>query len=233
MDPNCAICHASASVACDCEAKGLEVAVKEAEQRVMRSIYADIRFVMDSRSQYKRLTLRSTWVRAHAQDYILDYFHQLTESRKAEHSAMLDRMTSHAWHHYNRGPNPQNIAEVQAHLKRGIDEDWQASVQRYPEVLTYFFNLVEITLPADDEPGVTGLSMGSLPSHRKTSRQQTGGNRRRASIAAPMPAITYREEPLPSRTPPPLEYRRGPRDRRSGGFRPAIQQPAYFAQKYA
>lgn len=45
MDPDCAICHAPASMACDCEAKGLEVAVKQAEERMMRSIYSDIRFV--------------------------------------------------------------------------------------------------------------------------------------------------------------------------------------------
>lgn len=45
MDPDCAICHAPASMACDCEAKGLEVAVKQAEERMMRSIYTDIRFV--------------------------------------------------------------------------------------------------------------------------------------------------------------------------------------------
>lgn len=46
MDPDCAICHAPASMACDCEAKGLEVAVKQAEERMMRSIYSDIRLVL-------------------------------------------------------------------------------------------------------------------------------------------------------------------------------------------
>lgn len=46
MDPDCAICHAPASMACDCEAKGLEVAVKQAEERMMRSIYGDIRLVL-------------------------------------------------------------------------------------------------------------------------------------------------------------------------------------------
>lgn len=44
MDPDCAICHAPATMACDCEAKRLEVAVKQAEDRMMRSIYSDIRF---------------------------------------------------------------------------------------------------------------------------------------------------------------------------------------------
>lgn len=48
MDPDCAICHAPASMACDCEAKGLEVAVKQAEERMMRSIYGDIRLVLPS-----------------------------------------------------------------------------------------------------------------------------------------------------------------------------------------
>ena len=43
MDPDCAICHSPASYACDCEAKGLEVAIKQAEDRMMRSIYNDIR----------------------------------------------------------------------------------------------------------------------------------------------------------------------------------------------
>lgn len=45
MDPDCAICHAPATMACDCEAKGLEVAIKQAEHRMMQSIYNDIRFV--------------------------------------------------------------------------------------------------------------------------------------------------------------------------------------------
>lgn len=43
MDPNCAICSAPATHACDCEAKGLEMAVRQAEDRMMRSIYSDIR----------------------------------------------------------------------------------------------------------------------------------------------------------------------------------------------
>ncbi len=43
MDPDCAICHAPATMACDCEAKGLEVAVRQAEARMMQSIYNDIR----------------------------------------------------------------------------------------------------------------------------------------------------------------------------------------------
>lgn len=46
MDPDCAICGAPAQAACDCEAKGLDMAIKQAEDRVMRSIYTDIRFAL-------------------------------------------------------------------------------------------------------------------------------------------------------------------------------------------
>lgn len=45
MDPNCAICGAPAQAACDCEAKGLDVAIKQAEDNMMRSIYTEIRLV--------------------------------------------------------------------------------------------------------------------------------------------------------------------------------------------
>jgi hypothetical protein len=41
------------------------------------------------------------------------------------------------------------IAEAHAELKRGIDCDWRASVLRYPEVLDYFYSLVELRLPDD------------------------------------------------------------------------------------
>lgn len=201
-------------MACDCEAKGLELAIKQAEDRMMRSIYNDIR----------------TWVRAHAQDYILEYFRLLTERRKTAHSAHLDRITAHAYHYYHAPPHPNQIAEAQASLKRGIDEDWQSSVQRYPEVLEYFFGLVELTLPAEDEPAVKDPPLSALNGYRKANRRsgsngapepQPGppvGGGRSAGSAAVAP-ITYHEQPaLPSRTPPPMP-RPGrtpaPRERRS------------------
>ena len=43
MDPDCALCHAPASHSCNCEARSLEVAVKQAETRIMQSIYDEIR----------------------------------------------------------------------------------------------------------------------------------------------------------------------------------------------
>ncbi|RDA96137.1 hypothetical protein CP533_1775 [Ophiocordyceps camponoti-saundersi (nom. inval.)] len=160
MDPNCAICSAPATLACDCEAKGLELAVRQAEDRMMRSIYSDIR----------------SWVRAHAQDYVLEYFRLLAERRKNAHTVHLDQMAAHAFYHYNAPPHPNQIADAQAALKRGIDEDWQASVQRYPEVLEYYFGLVELTLPADDEPAVKDPPLSALTGHHHRKAARRGNN---------------------------------------------------------
>ncbi len=101
MDPDCAICHAPATLACDCEAKGLEVAVRQAEARMMQSIYNDIRSAapqipltgLCSAGATVANPVCRSWVRAHAQDYILEYFRLLTERRKTAHTAHLDRIT--------------------------------------------------------------------------------------------------------------------------------------------
>lgn len=209
MDPDCAICHAPATLACDCEAKGLEVAVRQAESRMMQSIYNDIR----------------SWVRAHAQDYILEYFRLLTERRKQAHTAHLDRITAHAYHYYHAPPHPNEIQAAQAALKRGIDEDWQASVQRYPEVLEYFYSLVELTLPADEEPQVRDPPLSALNGSRKASRR-TGG----ATVASG-PSLGHDALPR-GRTPPPLERidRRTPGPTRRSAYRPPPPPPptTYF-----
>ncbi|KAL2889596.1 hypothetical protein HOO65_020138 [Ceratocystis lukuohia] len=150
------------------------MAIKHAEQRIMQSVYDDIR----------------AWVRGHAQDYILAHFTQLTERRKTAHAAHLDRITSHAYYHYQSPPHPNEMVAAQATLKRGIDQDWQASVQRYPEVLEYFFGLVELTLPGDAEPGVKDPPSNALTGGRKAGRRPTNiqaGHMYDADMALPPP----------------------------------------------
>lgn len=181
----------------------------------MRSIYSDIR----------------SWVRAHAQDYILEYFRQLAERRKTAHSAHLDHITAHAFYHYNAPPHPNQIAEAQATLKRGIDEDWQASVQRYPEVLEYFYSLIELTLPADDEAAVKNPPLTAPP--RKPTRR-AGSISASAGTPAPPPAIAPpsqfhdREALMERRTPAPAA---ASRDRRT--FRPPPPQHHPSSSYYA
>jgi hypothetical protein len=48
MDPDCAICSAPATVQCDCEANGLDIAVRQAEQRMMAGVFSEIRYAPSS-----------------------------------------------------------------------------------------------------------------------------------------------------------------------------------------
>lgn len=155
----------------------------------------------------------SSWVRAHAQDYVLEYFRLLAERRKNAHTTHLDQISAHAFYHYNAPPHPNQIADAQATLKRGIDEDWQASVQRYPEVLEYYFGLVELTLPADDEPAVKDPPLSALTGHRKATRRGAGGDGAAgnntgpfATVAAP-PGFTDRDVSIERRALPRRERR--------------------------
>ncbi|KHN94176.1 uncharacterized protein MAM_07913 [Metarhizium album ARSEF 1941] len=204
MDPNCAICHAPAALACECEARGLDIAIRQAEDHMMRSVYDDIR----------------SWVRGHAQDYVLEYFRLLTERRKNAHTTHLDQITAHSFYHYNAPPHPNQIAEAQGALKRGIDEDWQASVQRYPEVLEYFYGLVELSLPSDDEAAVKDPPLSALNGHRKATRRSLEGSTSASSDGRRAPPA------LPSVPFPPTPYsgRDMALDRRSS--QPLARRPA-------
>ncbi len=163
-------------------------------------------------------------MRAHAQDYILEYFRLLTERRKKAHSQHLDRLTAHAYHYFHAPPHPNEIASAQAALKRGIDEDWQASVQRYPEVLEYFFSLVELTLPADEEPTVRDPPLSALSGSRKAARRGGGGGGAGSATIA-SGGFGQEREALPrGRTPPPNDrldrISRGTPAPRARSFRP-------------
>ncbi|TPX06967.1 uncharacterized protein E0L32_011112 [Thyridium curvatum] len=222
MDPDCAICRAPANAQCECEAKGLEVAIRQAEQRVMQSIYNDIR----------------TWVREHAQDYILEYFRLLTERRKQAHSQVIDRIHADAYRYYRAAPHPSDIHQAEAALKRHIDEDWQASVQRYPEVLEYFYGLVELTLPPEDDPSVRDPPLSALAGTKRLGTRRNSaavpGTVASAPSLPPEPLLRGRTPPVAMAPGPFMERRTpAPRDRRSGGFRaPPHAPPGSFYQGY-
>lgn len=125
-----------------------------------------------------------TWVRGHAQDYILSFFSTLTTRRKELHASHIHRITDRAYHYYHAPPHPSEIAAADAELKRGIDEDWRASVQRYPEVLEYFYGLVELSLPGEEEGCVRDPPLSALGGGRGKVRlrEVERGERRRSRI---------------------------------------------------
>lgn len=46
MDPDCAICSAPATLQCECEANRLDIAVRQAEQRMMTGVFNEIRYAL-------------------------------------------------------------------------------------------------------------------------------------------------------------------------------------------
>lgn len=204
MDPDCAICAQPALARCECESKGLDTAVRQAEQRMMASVFTQIRFgpphilpilpiksppFVLSRVMEERLTvfcMNRSWVRGHAQDYILSLFSALTARRKELHASHIQRITDRAYHYYQAPPHPSEIVAADAELKRGIDEDWRASVQRYPEVLEYFFGLVELSVPNEEDSCVRDPPLSALGGGKRGVRlrvdEGSGRSRNRAAL---------------------------------------------------
>ncbi|CAK7263663.1 hypothetical protein SEPCBS119000_000597 [Sporothrix epigloea] len=240
MDPDCAICRAPASAQCGCEARGLEIALSQAEKRMMHSVYDDIKL----------------WVRQHARDYILEYFTLLKERRHKSFEMLMERIASQA-QYYHTQPYPDEIQQAQMDFRRGINEDWQSSVQRYPEVLDYYYSLVVLNVPSDDDANVRDPPLSALAGNRSSVRRTSGpvtiasGSGGDSAVApAPLPAPNRismyshsREGTSRARTPPtpasehvaPISDRRTPmpaRDRRS--YRPPPPGPpsSYYPERY-
>ncbi|TVY88482.1 hypothetical protein LAWI1_G004550, partial [Lachnellula willkommii] len=131
-------------------------------------------------------------------------FSMLTTRRRDSHAQRLHALNAH-YAYYRTHPHPSEIAAADAELKRGIDDDWKASVQRYPEVLEYFYGLVRLDLPGDDEPGVRdpplsalggGAAFGGMGRKVRVQepRERERRERRRSVAPPPMP-------PQPPRAP--------------------------------
>ncbi|KAF8477587.1 hypothetical protein BDZ91DRAFT_30930 [Kalaharituber pfeilii] len=125
MEPNCAICDGPAYRQCPCEHQSLILAVEQSEQRVLHPMWDEIRY----------------WVTTQAKAEIHRDFQSRSSLRRAQHSKYL---------YLNSGRFTNEMLDRVNHdLKRGIDEDWRAAVQRYPEVLDYFYSLVGWTVRGD------------------------------------------------------------------------------------
>jgi hypothetical protein len=101
----------------------------------------------------------SDWVVEHARVHILQIFKTMSNRRKQAHAAYLASLPHyHVYMQYSGRPplHPADLAHLQsaiadahAKLKQGIDADWRAAVVRYPEVLDYFYGLVDWRTPSE------------------------------------------------------------------------------------
>ncbi|KAF9741408.1 hypothetical protein PMIN03_006909 [Paraphaeosphaeria minitans] len=190
--PNCAICNAPAYPECPCESERLQIAVKQAEHRAMEEKLTEIR----------------DWVISHARQHILNQFERLTSTRKAQHSAYLATLPNYTVYMQYSGHPPihpiyvenlqRQIAEAHAELKRGIDADWRASVLRYPDVLDYFYALVQLRLPDERSPQVVEPPFAAAGYADRGFAGQIAKEKkkkRRDSSLAPVERGRHRDEP--------------------------------------
>ncbi|KAH7135604.1 hypothetical protein B0J11DRAFT_547483 [Dendryphion nanum] len=207
--PNCAICNAPADPECPCESERLQIAVKQAEKRAMEGRLAEIR----------------DWVVSHARQHILNAFLNLSSHRKQAHTAYLSSLPNYTVFMQYSGNPPihpvyiaqlqTQIAEANSDLKRGIDADWRASVLRYPEVLDYFYSLIELRIPNDREQrvaeppfaaaGYADRGFGQPKEFKKKKRRDrdTSVGRRFPPGPPPVPTPPVQVGPYP---PPPGRY---------------------------
>ncbi|KAJ8113413.1 hypothetical protein OPT61_g4453 [Boeremia exigua] len=144
-EPNCAICSAPPHSGCLCESERLQIALDQAESRAMDDKKAIVR----------------DWVITNARQHIQIAFQRLVSARQHAQSIYLNSLPYYDVYMRFSGAPPihpvyiqqlqSQIAEAHTDFKRGIDLDWKASVLRYPEVLDYFYSLVELRLPSDDD----------------------------------------------------------------------------------
>ncbi|KAM3437890.1 hypothetical protein MY4824_003539 [Beauveria thailandica] len=215
VDPACAVCQAPASQLCGCEAHALEIALSQAE------------------ALYFPPTMRSvrSWVRRNARDYILGYFHTLSEPCKDAYALHLDTIKATclarsgpsspgsspgpsspgSGSDSGSGTNNNNInvhvARARAEYRRNVDRAWALAVERYPDVLNHFYSLVRITLPGDDDPvmkrvpGFDRPPKGGGDARHRADRRKGPPARSRHGHTPPSPQ--FPAPPAPARGPGP------------------------------
>lgn len=157
IDPCCSICSLPAEKQCNCESEAVETALRQAETKMMPSLYNEI----------------NIWVRSHAQDIVLKRFNAAT-------AAYSDSRA-----HKDVDEVLGDVGDVSdpaaAALKGKINELWSEALLTFPETLDYFYSLLELNLPSDDDPAVrnppldalTALSKSQKAAHRSESRRES------------------------------------------------------------
>lgn len=144
IDPDCAICGLpfSETDACDCEAKALDIAVKQAENRIMGPLRHAVR----------------RCVQDHAQGYM--------DRNPRKRQATLIEVNSPP-----QQPDLQSAAEdtnkAEKLEQESVNEIDKLANVVLPEVLDHYFSLVEFTLPAEVEPSVRHPPLGADDSYEE------------------------------------------------------------------
>ncbi|KAF2170021.1 hypothetical protein M409DRAFT_64404 [Zasmidium cellare ATCC 36951] len=153
VEASCAICGAPPFPECPHEGQRLELALNQAMERW---------------EGYQRIR---DWILNHARNQIITTFHALRSMRMEAHRNYLQTLPYYTLYHRYNGRPPLQPAQLQlihsqieqanTILQQGVDQDWRTSCLRYPEVLDYYFGLVEFGLPSDKAPAIREPRFGA------------------------------------------------------------------------
>ena len=152
VEPGCAICGGHQYPECPHESDSLQLAVNQAFAR-----WAGVKKIRD-------------WVLDHARNEVLAIFQELKNDRRNQHLAYLQTIPCFSLYQKFHGSPPvhplqlqrlqQQISQAQDIYKSGVDQDWQRSCMKYPDVLDHFFALVEIDFPGDGDSSIQDPRFG-------------------------------------------------------------------------
>ena len=130
------------------------------------------------------------WVLDNSRNHINRMFAQLKKVRYAAHLAYLQSLPYYSLYHSHNGRPPlaprelgylrRQLDSADANLKLGVDQDWRSCCLLYPETLDYYFGLVSIWLPKDQDESVLrpDIGVGRKKIRRRDSSIVEGGGRR-------------------------------------------------------
>jgi hypothetical protein len=151
FDPDCAICNAPAFQGCDCEARGFDIAVRQAEQRILAPKFNRIR----------------AWVRGQSQDAVLRDFNAHLQQRRESSANVAHPKWTKASPTAQTAPSKQAENEILPPTHQEVNELWKAATQKFPDTLEYYFGLVDFSLPPDDDLMVLDPPLSALAGLRK------------------------------------------------------------------
>lgn len=145
MNPYCAICHAPIATRSDCEAKALEVAVRQAESRILQRLRNEA----------------ENWVRRHDKNRVLTRFRTAKSEIKDERFSALHDLKPIL-------DDASGYASYAANMtfKRKINRLWSEAFQTYPSSMDQLYSLVNYNLPSDDDPAVRAPPLGDHTKQR-------------------------------------------------------------------
>lgn len=128
---------------------------------------------------------------------------------KDDHQRHLEHLQeqAHRYYGYHVRVPPDQIVMADQRLREGLDECWKQSVNRYPEVLEYYYSLVNFKMPDDRDPAVCDPTLAALagaaaprmreprpvPVERRESRRSRRGS-------TPLPEERERPRPRAARS---------------------------------